>query len=324
MSNKSLLRPFFIVGSPRSGTTLLRFMLSSHSHLYVPDETGFLPFLKCDPQRMLDITETKAVLQRIGQLNRYWQDTVTDVAAFYATLAQPRVPYLLDALYRQHCKLSPMTRWGDKTPLYIRYIPQLLAIFPDAQFIHVIRDGRDATLSARAKWGASNRYMDVYYLLRNWQRNINIGLTAQQTLPATQYIALRYETLVTEPEFVLKKACDFLGESFEPTMLAHSTLAKQEGGGIDEHIEVQAPIHAMSVKRWHREMTPFEKRLSDELVGATLLEMDYSLADIGDLTFAEKLKKQVFHAKFMLFDGMRSFLYRVGILTLNRNRRLKR
>jgi hypothetical protein len=297
-------------------------MLSSHSRLYVPDETGFLPFLRCNRERQLDIREISDVLQQIGQLNRFWYGMVTDVAAFRAALPEPRLPYLLDALYKQHCHLHSMARWGDKTPLYVRYIPNLLAIFPQAQFIHVIRDGRDATLSARAKWGTTNCYMDVYYLLRNWQRNVSAGHAAGLRLPAAQYLAIRYETLVAEPEHAVRRVCDFLGESFEPAMLAHTDLARKVGGGVDDHQEVQAPVHEMSVKRWQREMAPFDKRLADALVGDTLQELGYCLADIGRLTIAERLKATALAAKFLLTDTTRSLLYKMGILTLNRNRRL--
>jgi hypothetical protein len=321
MKNEPSLRPFFIVGSPRSGTTLLRFMLSTHSRLYVPDETGFLPFLRCDPGRLLDVQETGEVLQRIGHLNRFWKGLVADVAAFHSALPQPRLPYLLDALYRQHCLPQRMARWGDKTPLYIRYIPQLLAIFPQAQFIHIIRDGRDAALSARAKWGAANRYMDIYYLLRSWQRSESAGQEAQRTLPAAQYFALHYEALVTTPETLLRQICDYLGEPFEPAMLKQTKLARQIGGGIDEHVEVQADLHGTSVARWQKEMTPFEKRLADDLVGDTLQELGYPLANIGGLTVGDRALKLAFAAKFGLADTTRTLLYRTGILTLNRNRR---
>ena len=318
---ESDLRPFFIIGSPRSGTTLLRFMLSSHSRLAVPDETGFLPFLDCDPQRLLDAAEMEEVLRRIGRLNRFWQDLVPDVAAFHAALPEPRLPYLLDALYRQQCLPKRAARWGDKTPLYVRYIPQLLAIFPAAQFVHVVRDGRDASLSAREKWGHNQRYMDIYYLMRGWQRTMQAGQAAAASLPARQFYTLRYEALAADPQMALRGVADFLGEPFEPAMLAHEALARQVGGGIDAHVEVQSAVHGRSVNRWQREMTPFEKRLADDVLGDTLLAWGYPLAGSGPFTFAEHLRAAALKAKFLLTDTTRSALYRLGILTLNRNRR---
>lgn len=321
MISEQPLRPFFIVGSPRSGTTLLRFMLGSHSRLAVPDETGFLPFLRRDPDQRLDVSETTAVLERIGRLNRFWKGIVSDGPAFYASLPQPRLPFLLDALYRQQGGLPPATRWGDKTPLYIRYIPQLLAIFPRAQIIHVVRDGRDTSLSARAKWGADHRYMDIYYLLRSWQLNVTAGRRALEALPPSQFFSLHYEDLVDDPQHVLRQVCEFLGEPFEPAMLEHTELAKTAGGGIDEHREAQEPVHARSIERWRLEMTPFEMRLADDLVGETLQEWGYTPAGEGPLTGIDQLHKTRLVLKFAITNTSRTLLYRAGLLTLNRNRR---
>lgn len=140
--------PFFIVGHPRSGTTLLRFILARHPAFAIPDETGFLPFLDVDPRKELSAAAVTALLQRIGHLNRYWEGLVEDEAAFYVGLPRPVLPNILDALYRRKLP-QEVDRWGDKTPLYVQYIPEIQVIFPEAQFIHLIRDGRDAALSAR-------------------------------------------------------------------------------------------------------------------------------------------------------------------------------
>lgn len=321
MKSDSPIRPFFIVGSPRSGTTLLRFMLSSHSRLYVPDETGFLPFLHYDAQQILTAAEVNKILQRIGRLNRLWKDLVADPIAFRDDLFEPRLPYLLDALYRLQSEPYGAIRWGDKTPLYGRYIPQLLAIFPCAQFIHVIRDGRDATLSAKVKWGSEKWYMDTYYLLRNWQDNVKAGEDARYKLANDQYISLRYEELVTNPGATLVEVCRFLGESFEANMINQAALARKVGGGIDAHVEAQSEIHTLSIERWRREMTPFEKKLADVLIGETLAELGYELAGRGPMTVSEQVRKTYFAIKYVMTSTARSLLYRMGIYTLNRNRR---
>ncbi|RMF40576.1 MAG: sulfotransferase, partial [Anaerolineae bacterium] len=156
--------PFFIVGHPRSGTTLLRFMLSSHPRLYIPEETGFIPFLL--PRRMhhapLSLAQTRRLLARIARLNYLWDGLVDDLPAFYAALPAPTLPVILDTLYRRQIAPFGAQRWGDKTPLYVQHIPLLADLFPGAQFIHIIRDGRDAALSARKKWGYA--YQDLTYL----------------------------------------------------------------------------------------------------------------------------------------------------------------
>ena len=312
--------PFFIVGSPRSGTTLLRFILSSHSRLYVPDETGFIPFLRKKPHTDLSLSEVDAILTRIGQLNRFWDGMVPDVGAFYSALPQPRLPFVLEALFQQRLAPHRAVRWGDKTPLYVRYVPTIRALFPQAKFIHMVRDGRDATLSAAKKWAAGKPYMDSYYLLTNWRRNVEAGWAAQKLL-GDDYLELRYETLVTEPETAVSQLCTFLNEPFEPAMLDQTGLARQVGGGVDEHVEVQRQINSQSVGRWQQEMPLFEQKLANHLIGPTLQQAGYPLADVPPFTPTERLTLARLAAKFTLADTTRSLLYKTGLRTLNANRR---
>ena len=320
----STLRPFFIVGHPRSGTTLLRFMFSSQSRLYVPDETGFLPFLDTDPQAELDRTAVTLLLSRIGQFNRFWDGLVTDEAAFYDSLPRPTLPIILDALYRRQIPANT-ARWGDKTPLYVQYIPQIQAIFPRAQFIHVIRDGRDAALSARAKWGRSKPYMDISYLLHNWVRNVQSGQSAGDQLGPDRYYEVRYETLINKPEGTLQALCIFLGETYDPAMLDYRQEALRAGGGIDAHVEPQAVLQSSSIGRWQREMTRFERRLSQSVAGPLLAELGYTPdEELTPLTTADRLHLAWLSIKFQALDSLRTWLYRRGSLTLNYNRRQRR
>jgi hypothetical protein len=307
-------------------------MLSAHSSIYVVEETGYLPFLGLDPNKVLNRDDISRLLRRIGALNRFWTDLVSDESAFFDDLApEPRLACVLDALYRRFCLPREPARWGDKTPLYVRYVPQIVAIFPAAQFIHIIRDGRDASLSARSKWGGARPYMDLYYLLRNWQRNVESGRQAGAALGDQQVLELRYEDLVSAAEgshrgaeATLNAICQFLGVSFEPQMLDFWQLARQEGGGLDDHVEVQAPLHQASAGRWQREMTLFERQMSWEVIGATLEQLGYPASADPPMSRQAVWRLRLLAARFKVLDGLRSLLYRLDILSLNRNRRSSR
>lgn len=318
-----LERPIFVVGHPRSGTTLLRFLLSSHPRIHIPEETGFIPFLVGERwvNASLSRAQVGSVLERIGKLNRLWYGMVDDVSAFYDSLPEPKLARVLDALYRQKAAAFGAARWGDKTPVYIRYIPTLVRLFPTAQFVHMIRDGRDAALSALAKWPERRRYMDPYYLLKNWERNVETGQQAGRMLGPSRYLEMRYETLVREPQAVLEEVCTFLGESFHPDMLDHTSLARRVGPGPQGHVEVQQPISTASIGRWRTQMAPFDQRMADRLVGRTLSELGYELAGLGPLLTGERLKLLLLAGKYRLTDTTRSVLYAVGVLTLNRGMR---
>ncbi len=319
MTMRSETRPIFVVGSPRSGTTLLRFVLSSHPRIYIPDETGFIPFLLPDIEQTLTQQDVVWLLSRIGRLNRAWYNLVDDPVTLYRSLPEPRLAPLLDHLYRLKIAPHKAVRWGDKTPSYVRYIPLLSRLFPAAQFVHIIRDGRDATVSAKRKW-KGRWYMDEYYLLRNWLRNVQEGQRAGRSLGPDRYMELRYEHLVREPRPTLTRLCQFLGETLHPSMLDHTALAREQIGPRG-HVEVRRPISAGSVGRWRREMTPFAKKMADLIAGETLAALGYELANLPPLTPGERARLALLAAKFHLTDTVRSALTAAGILTLNRGKR---
>lgn len=312
--------PFFVIGNPRSGTTLLRFMLNSHPRLYLPEETGFLPFLQQDPDGDLTQEQVEAVLERIGHLNLYWNNMVSDLNSFYCSLPGHRLGDVLDVLYRQKMSEYGGTRWGDKTPGYVRYIPTLSRIFPNGQFIHLIRDGRDVTLSAQAKWGIDRRYMDNYYLLKNWVKNVEDGRRAGIILGSDRYLEVRYEDLVQTPEFVLEQVCQFLGEEMQPEMLDHSRTARRHHGP-DVPDEVQKPISTSSIARWQKEMSSFDQKLANRLARPLLTDLGYPLSEVGAFNIAEFGRYLALGMKFRLVDGVRRILYAAGFLSLNRGRR---
>lgn len=314
--------PFFIVGHPRSGTTLLRFMLSSHSRLYIPEETGFLPFLKLSPEKPLTRSEIQSLLERIANLNYLWRDLPITADQIMAAHQPPTLPRVLDELYGCQAVSHHAVRWGDKTPLYVQYLPDIQKIFPQAQFIHMIRDGRDAALSALKKWGGNTIYMDIYYLLKNWVRNVTTGREYGHRMQAGRYLEVRYEDLVTSPPTVLRQVCSFLNESFESSMLDHTAAAHQAGPGPMGHYEALLPVFKDSRYRWKVEMSPFQRKLSAQVAGELLLELGYELPEEKPMLPRETVMSLALAARFMIFDTLRTILYRTGFLTLNRSMRV--
>lgn len=314
-------RPFFIVGHPRSGTTLLRYILSSHPRMHIPEETGFIPFLVKDVNAPLSLEQVGTLLERIGSLNRLWHLVVKDVPAFFSSLPEPTLSHLLDALYRRQIAEQGASRWGDKTPNYVRHIPLLDEVFPAGQFVHLIRDGRDATLSAQAKWPERGWYMDSFYLLTNWVRNVSTGRRDGQPLGPDRYLEIRYEKLVEQPEHILDEILAFLGEQPHPDMLDHTKLARRLGPGPQDHTEVQHAVSTASVQRWRTEMSPFDQKLANRLAGDLLDDLGYEPADVPPLSAGETLRTLLISGKFHLADTARSLLYDAGILSLNRGLR---
>jgi hypothetical protein len=311
-------RPFFIVGNARSGTTLLRFMLSSHPRIYVPPETGFLPFLNAQTLADLTLAEVEGLLSRIGRLNPKWKDTVPDSYAFYRSLPEPSLQHVLDSLFRIQIAGRQAARWGTQDPPYVRYIGEIDRIFPASQFVHLVRDGRDTTLSALKRWAGLRRpFLDSYYLLLNWSRQVEMGRAAASWLGPDRYAELRYEDLVQAPQRELERLCAFLGEDFNPSMLDHTVAARQEiqpGGPIS----LLEPVFGSSSQRWKDEMSVFQRKLADHLAGPTLVSSGYELGCAGPFSPVERARLYGLAAKYRVSDVARRLLYRLGVLKLRR------
>lgn len=208
--------PFFIVGCPRSGTTLLRSMLDGHSRLAVPPESHFIVTLW--PRRLGLRSRPERALEAVLEHPRFAAWDLDRKAVREAVKAAAPASYaaLISAVFTAYADANGKPRWGDKTPLYGLHLPLLDRLFPGAKFVHIIRDGRAVASSlAASPTGAPNAAVGAFWW-RNWLRRIRAG-GAQ--LAANSYSEIRYEELVTDSEAVLRHVCGFIGEEYEPQML---------------------------------------------------------------------------------------------------------
>jgi Sulfotransferase family len=212
-----------IVGVPRSGTTLLRFMLDSHPELAIPPETGFLtlgPKLKGSGDKLRK--QFFRALINYPKPAPGWPDFEIAEEAFWAALTQI-IPFTIAegyrAFYRLYAARFGKLRWGDKTPLYCLSLPAIRQLLPEARFSHIIRDGRDAALSLRKMWfspGCAIETQTAY-----WRKCV---LAAQRAgLGQPNYIEVRYEDLILNTRETLERICAHIGLSFDGAMLSYYT-----------------------------------------------------------------------------------------------------
>jgi hypothetical protein len=117
-------------------------------------------------------------------------------------------------------------RWGDKNNFYINYIPVLNNMYPESQFVHIIRDGRDVACSYinLNKKPTNSKYTPklpdtIEEIARQWQKNINTINDAISRFSKRRVYEIRYEDLISNPENSLKSLCNFLNEEYDPEML---------------------------------------------------------------------------------------------------------
>lgn len=207
-------RPFFIVGAPRSGSTLLRLMLDGHPRLAIPGEAAFLPAaLKAG-------LDKGALLERIiaDRWFRDWGLAESDVRIAARRAWPDDAPALVRAVFEAYAAARGKARWGDKTPNHARHVTRIAAAFPDAQFIHLVRDGRDVAASIASK-GWRSPVGGAFW----WRRNVSAAVAGGRTLGAARYLELRLEDLVADSEASLRRLCAFLGEEYVPELLDHAS-----------------------------------------------------------------------------------------------------
>lgn len=311
-------RPIFIIGAHRSGTTLLRYMLSSSPLIYIPPESDFIPrFFLGRAQQALSEAEVSRLLGIIFEEYRFvkaWQGDPPDVATFLAAMGERTPAAFLDTLYRQYAAQYGARRWGDKTPIYASYVDLIHELFPDAQFVHIIRDGRDVALSMQDKWGEKEMHVDVYFAARTWVRRIEAARSAARQLDPSDYYELTYESLVHDPEFQLRALCDFLDVPFVPEMLAQQRLAQQQlpAGGF--HEAVRHPPTTERIGRWQREMTPADLRLVQAVAGPLLAACGYPLKEVGPMPAKEQAQRWRLAAKYVTLQAGRRVLQAAGVM----------
>ena len=310
--------PLFIVGVHRSGTTLLRYMLSSSPRIYIPPESDFIPrFFLGKPARSLSEKDVARMLDIIFEEYRFtkaWREVRPSAEIILRQMDAPTPAAFLDALYSLYAQQYGAARWGDKTPIYASYIDLIHQIFPQAQFVHLIRDGRDAALSMLEKWEREEIHVDIYFAARNWVRRIRAAQAAGKRLGTERYYELYYEDLVRLPEQELRQLCRFLAEPYVPEMVEQQRLAREQlpAGGFHEPVR-HAPTEAR-IGRWRQKMRRGDIRLFQAVAGELLQELGYDLAPVGPMSPPEQARRAALAAKYAVLQTGRRVLQTAGIM----------
>lgn len=189
-------QPIFVVGCPRSGTTLVRLILDSHPRISCGPETHFLPDLEGIVGRHWHR------LSRFGMPREYWLD---------------RIGRFFGDFQNDYARSRGKARWADKSPAYTPHLPFLLEVFPTAQIVHVVRDPRDVVASHHKRWGAAAALSAV----GRWRTYVAAARAAGAAVGPGRYHEIRYEDLVADPEPALRALLAFLGEQWAPQVLRH-------------------------------------------------------------------------------------------------------
>lgn len=279
--------PFFIVSSGRSGSTLLRAIVSQHPTICVPPESHVLGhvtrkfkqwfrFLPWEYVVRLVISEFQVQFPGFG----FWQ---IDVVNFYRlALNMPRqqrsLAKLIDIFYMYYAKEKKpeATRWGDKSIGNALFLPRIDELYPNARYIHIVRDGRDVSASLVA--ADTTPVKDVGRAANYWLRSVTQARLFGARLDDTRYLEIFYEDLVREPEPVVQRVYKFLDLDYRPIALQFwQNVDSLRDANREIHINLKKPINENSIGKWRSQLSEKEQSVLQNTLRHKLLELNYSV-----------------------------------------------
>jgi hypothetical protein len=269
-------RPLFLLGVSRSGTTLLRVILDRSPGIAVPDESFFIPLLARRHGRRIDVERFLDDVARIPAI-RDWGVSVSDVAS--RVRAGMATGEAIAAIYDVVADHAGKPRWGDKTPLYMRHLPLLERLFPDTQYVHLIRDGRDAALSfLQMPEGTFTRTWShpttAQHFACLWRREVGDARALGRRIGLRRYHEVRYEDLVADPEAVLRGICVFAEIPFEPAMLDYAGAVDVSAKPHQQRL--LAPL-TPGARSWRDDMSAEDVVEFDAVAGTLLRDLGYDV-----------------------------------------------
>lgn len=216
--------PLFVVGSGRSGTTLLHSILNAHPHIRLQNEANIVaPVLS----QGLDLSRAMPAAEAVDSIARSLPRrgrgrTFLENSPVARAMADSRERLTLPALFEALLKgPEPLPIWGEKSLQLGFVLGQLLAMFPDARIIHLVRDPRDTVLSfcEKRRTAADAAAQPDWPLMRFYAREWDLTQRAIETASPARRLLLQYEQLAKDPEKSVADICTFLGVTFEPSML---------------------------------------------------------------------------------------------------------
>ena len=279
--------PFvFVVGCPRSGTTLLQRMLDNHPQLAIANDTHFITraakkVLRKDPQPLL----TPDLLEAVISYRRFYRMGLDEEAVRKAAENCHGYAEFVSRLYtlRGRKKHKPLS--GEKTPDFCRKIPVLHRLFPVARFVHIIRDGRNTALST-LNWATASKGPGKWSLWNKdpvgtcalwWRWQAGTGQRDGGLLGDELYLRVKYEDLVAHPEKELQVIASFLDIPNSEAMANYHAGKTKHAPGLSAKSAWLPPVK--NLRDWRNDMSAEDIGVFEGIAGDLLRENGYSCLD---------------------------------------------
>jgi Sulfotransferase family len=249
------MKPIFVGGCGRSGTTLLASLLAGHSRAVAPPEAQFLVEGMAAARRSAgDPSRAFAALVEGSWRFRLWDLPGSLPSELAGEGAGPHgIMAGLARAYAERNGAPEADRWVDHTPMNIGFAPTLLGEFEGAPMVHIVRDPRAVIASVLPlDWGPATARAGA----RWWLSVIAMGLAAEASFPG-RVVRVGYEELVRDPAATLERLCPVLGLEFEPAMAGGGEvgLPSYTHG---QHALVGSAPDPQRIEAWRRKLSAAE------------------------------------------------------------------
>lgn len=263
--------PLSVMGTGRSGTTLLRALLNAHPALHLTFEGSFFSFPRPRP-RPDDRGGGRWLAHYRRTLPYRWLRLAP--GSVERSLARPAsevgAPAVMAALMRAAASRHGRPRWGDKTPTHLLHLPALFAAFPNARVLHLVRDPRGAVASlARMPWAPAGVALNALFV------------RAQLARVPTRHpglLELRLEDLLSEPEPTLRRALAFADLPWDDRLLDHPNHTPDDVPPFPWLLGARRPL-GLAAGHPSSELTAAERRLVERICAPALLRYGYPPGD---------------------------------------------
>lgn len=279
----SYVTPLFIISAGRSGTTLLRSMLAAGGQIAIPPEIQVLPklpvkFLAYQSLGWEDLANLIIAEFESSHYFDFWDINLKSAYKQVKNLPESErsLSRIIEIIMMEYAaqKFPEAKKWGDQSPLNTFYLPYIRRVFPQAQYLHLVRDGRDVISSMVKRHGDEYLEEAVY----RWNTSISRVRSFQKQANPENVLEIKYENLVQHPEETLIKVCSFIKVDYKQVMLDYWKLPTTIESKVDSfHKNLDKPVFSSSIGAWKERLSIDQQQYIMQRISHFLHEAGYEV-----------------------------------------------